>query len=522
MGFRAGPCGSCWPRWGSHRNRSGSCRSSAGTSAWPRRTTWALGTKCPSCLSSEGDSVNYTNRWIFSGAGALGVLILAVFSSSPVRAYDYRVPIIVQDEDDLNELLASEKITEEQWDTLLDLLRNPLDLNKASRDELYDLPGLTYEMADRIIEHRKDTPFKRPTELKKIEGITDDIWVQVRKFVKVVKPKKIKVGKPKKGFKGKVRVKAVDRIKEAGTTSTSKADEDYPEGYLQVKVEDPETFEAGAAVITRNVLGDVENLGHYGKQTPIVVDAEGNPKPESSFPMDKYYYIKTSGPTYMPSWPKVYGMTEMGGVEMLAGSYRIGFGQRLVFDSTGRNNPAGFVPDLTVQEGEYGFSFYKGQFGAAATVPIGLTPDIGLEATPFFSWWRYDVNQYYIKHATTGMGCNKDNLEGGDPADPTCYEPFAILEPYGDTPGTYTYTYGKSFPESYSELIGGANVRLLFLGRSHVGLTGYVDKVDFTVGDDLTVFKGNTPFPERDLFYAGGLDAALVFEPISIYGEGAP
>jgi len=454
-----------------------------------------------------------------------GVVLVAVSVCSwagDARAYDYRVPILVDDDDDLNELLASEDITEDQWDTLRDLLRNPLDLNKADRDELYDLPGLTYEMADRIIEYRKDNPFKRPTELKKIEGITDDVYVQLKKFVKVVKPKKVKVGKPKKrGFKGKVRVKVVDRIKEAGTSTTSKADEDLPEGYLQVKVEDPGTFEAGAAVMTRTTLGEVESIGDNLHNAPIVVDDEGLPK--DSFALDKYYYIRTAGDTYLPAWPKLYGMTELGGVEMLAGSYRIGFGQRLVFDSTGRSNPAGFVPDLTVNEGYYGFSFYKGQFGAAATIPFGLTPDLGLEATPFFSWWRYDVNQYYIKHARSSLlgGCHKDNLEAGDPADPTCYEPYAILEPYGNTPGTYTYRYGESLPHSYSELIGGANVRLLFLGRSHVGVTGYVDKVDFALGDDLTVFKGNTPFPERDMFFAGGLDTALVFDPVSVYGEGA-
>lgn len=454
----------------------------------------------------------------------LPLVLLSLLCSSPVGAYDYSVPILVDNEDDIYELLMSEDISDDEKDTLIDLLRDPLDLNKASRSELYNLPGLTYEMVDGIIARRQYDPFKRITQLKEIADLTPDIYAQVKKFVRVVAERKKSEPKKKARKEGpvevRVRAKVVDRIKGEGEGTTSAADDKWPEAYAMVQAGDRSFWKVGALVNVENTIGPASSIGSNLDAFPNVVDDEGLPK--DSFAHDKYYFLETSGTTWLPAWPKVYASFNVGDYKALAGSYRVGFGQRLVFDTLGRDNPYGFVEDLSVSEGEYSFSPYKGLFGAVATIPVVRIGEMRVEATPFFSWWRHDSYQYVMRHKAPGFCQNSSNPQGGPVDDPFCYESYAILTPYADgAPGDYLQLIAQTLPRAYSELIGGANVTHHFSSRSHVGITGYVSKIDFFLGDDSTLFFGNTEYPERDLFYAFGADGAVGFDSVTLLAEAA-
>jgi competence protein ComEA len=50
-------------------------------------------------------------------------------------------------------------------------LTEPVDINKASADELQRLPGIGPTLAGRIIEARKTTPFKSVDDLRRVSGI---------------------------------------------------------------------------------------------------------------------------------------------------------------------------------------------------------------------------------------------------------------------------------------------------------------------------------------------------------------
>ncbi len=429
----------------------------------------------------------------------------------PAAAYDYRAPILVDDEDDIYELLASGDITDDEKDALIELYRDPLDVNRASRRALYNLPGLSYAMVDAIIARRDAEPFTRVTQLKDVAGITGDIYRQLKTFVRVAPPKKkVKPGKVRKSrIKGQVRAKVADRVRGKGTSSQSKADEDLPESYLRVKVEDVDLWEVGAAMVTTNTIGSVSNLGSNLEVVPYVVDEDGLPK---SIDYDDYYFVKTSGEAYLPSWPKVYAKLELGETELLAGSYRVGFGQRLVLDTIGQQNPYGFVPDLYISEGEYGFNLYRGLFGAVATVPLVTRGSLRLEATPFFSWWRHDIYQYDIKHKVPEKeGCIPELPE-------TCYDSYALLQPYKGADDSYLKLSSETFPRAWSELMGGTNVTLFFDRKSHVGLTAFGSQLGFHFGDDDAVLVGNG-YPERAVFGAVGLDGAWVTGDLSLFGE---
>src|SRR5215470_16507249 len=82
-------------------------------------------------------------------------LVLTLCAAS-AGAVEYEARIHIEDEEDLYELLATEDITQETFDTLVELLRDKVDLCTDDTDELYSLPNLTYDDVAAIIKYRKE------------------------------------------------------------------------------------------------------------------------------------------------------------------------------------------------------------------------------------------------------------------------------------------------------------------------------------------------------------------------------
>ncbi len=131
------------------------------------------------------------------------ITILMIFSllflAPFILGYDYGVDLSdITSEDDLWDLTeweynydeeewvyAGGDISEEDYELLRDLFNNPVDLNTASRKELYNLPAMTYPLADRIIAYRERYgPFEKPEDIKKVPGV-EDIYPQIEPFIKV-------------------------------------------------------------------------------------------------------------------------------------------------------------------------------------------------------------------------------------------------------------------------------------------------------------------------------------------------
>ncbi len=122
---------------------------------------------------------------------------------------------------DLTEIIEEQEIEDE--DAISELQKyidSPLNINKASKSELMELPDISPLIAVRIIKYVKDNRgFKKIEELKKVEGIDDELFEKIKIYVTVgiheiiittptgEKVKKIEKIKPKI-FKGK----AIQRI----------------------------------------------------------------------------------------------------------------------------------------------------------------------------------------------------------------------------------------------------------------------------------------------------------------------
>ena len=69
-------------------------------------------------------------------------------------------------------------------------LSSPLDINKASADELTALPGIGPVMAQRIVEFREEHgPFRRVEDLLKVKGIGEKSFEKLRPSIKVSESK---------------------------------------------------------------------------------------------------------------------------------------------------------------------------------------------------------------------------------------------------------------------------------------------------------------------------------------------
>ncbi len=118
-----------------------------------------------------------------------------LFLTPLILGYDYGVDLAdVTSEDDLRDLAGEwdydlgkyvdGEISNEDYETLRDLFDNKVNLNTADRDDLYNLPEIGYNLADRIIEYRKKSGlFKNKEEVKKVPGVTPNIYEQIKPFI---------------------------------------------------------------------------------------------------------------------------------------------------------------------------------------------------------------------------------------------------------------------------------------------------------------------------------------------------
>lgn len=67
-------------------------------------------------------------------------------------------------------------------------LKEPIDVNRASLEELQRLPGIGQKMSQRIVDERQKAPFKSVDELKRVSGIGPKTLEKLRPFVTVKEP----------------------------------------------------------------------------------------------------------------------------------------------------------------------------------------------------------------------------------------------------------------------------------------------------------------------------------------------
>jgi hypothetical protein len=241
-------------------------------------------------------------RW-----SVLGAALLALGWPRPAAAVEYEIFIDVDDEEEINDLQLTDQISDDTYETLIELMRKGTDLDEASREDLYALPNLTYEDVDRILAYRAEAGrIADPADLVVAGVLTQRKLAAIASFLVVPEAKATRGG-----------VHGFVRYRMTYVAQDPRA----PPMALQGRVTALGNLTAGvAALLDPQRLGDVR---WDPNRAALVAEPEA----------------------VRPRLPKAFVQWNTPRWGIIAGSYRIGFGQRLTFDDSRRYTPNGFYLD---------------------------------------------------------------------------------------------------------------------------------------------------------------------------------
>ena len=120
----------------------------------------------------------------------IALIVGVSLTASPISAQEKEKSDTMQTSGETNLEKVLETVTEDVDDSqLMEMLsrlqENPLELNVASAEDLQQLPGVSALLAFRIVSSRKTKTFESIDDLLQIEGMTRELFLRIRPFVKV-------------------------------------------------------------------------------------------------------------------------------------------------------------------------------------------------------------------------------------------------------------------------------------------------------------------------------------------------
>lgn len=441
-------------------------------------------------MRRQPSAASLTSRTVSAG---LLLLSLAAGALPPrtASAAEYETFVDVDDEDDLLELNTAGDISADTFETLVELLRRGVDLNKARREELFTLPNLAYAEVDAIIRYREEVGFIHDPAALVVNGILDAKLLQsLAAFIYIVDP-----GVRYASTSGKVRLR----------TAYSPPDKRAPAMAIDGQIQTLRHLSIGfAGVLLRNRVNDVRY----------------DPSRDA---------LSAKAPSPTPYLPKIYAQWDTERWTVLVGTYRAGFGQRLTFDNSRNYTPNGIYRDQTIyprpvklaslcreSTGELGQNPCSGELGDTYVTPdfrwqqtmqglaVGIKRlDLGpgwLQAYAFSSIQAKQLYQYYLY----------DPDKCADPRDddnPNCSAPDVYTRQDDLLAPTSTTRY-QTLPRMYRDITAGGNVSYFFNRRTWVGATGYGTDITWLTGGKKYDFSESQRVPFGGPFGAVGVNGS--------------
>ncbi|MCB9728130.1 MAG: hypothetical protein H6746_06590 [Deltaproteobacteria bacterium] len=429
-------------------------------------------------------------------AYAARLLAILALTSTPARAEVYDVPILVESVEDLRDMLENGDIDDTIFDRLSALLEDPLDLNTASRNALYDLPGLTFPMIDDILEARSAQPLASVDDLMGI-GIPEPVLRQVRPFVTVAPPK-AKAARKVKPIRGDIDVRFIDRVadREAKTTDTVTVIVDPVDTTTETDVTLP-----AVALRARTVVVDKVQVGVIALGQERIGSFDYHHEPGRT-------WLSADGPAFRLQVPKYYVAMDEGGWAAILGTFQAGFAESLVFDSSTRSRPDGIYIDDQVSEYTDSTRFGQNErtLGAAFTFRgLHLGGTNYLDGTIFFSYFPRDISQNDVDSILRETD-DSDFAPSGAPNPLLCengVDPELCASQDPDT--RQGRLSSETLRAAFHEAIIGGHLAWSPRPRLQIGMTSYASFVHWPESDDL-VFAPSAAYPAKKDFGAYGVD----------------
>jgi hypothetical protein len=435
----------------------------------------------------------------------LAVLLVA----RSADAIPYETFIDVDDEGDLQDLLAANDITQDTFDELLDLLDSGVDLNTADRAELYALPNLTYVDVDAIIAFRElqHGRIKDPTDLVGAGALSQEKLLGIAAFLTLREPGANPLAAH--GF-----VHAMTRLSYHDTKLGG--DLDVPPIALRGRVTAMRYLTAGIVVATTRL--DIGDPVYDPNRNALIADPRG----------------------LQVHAPKAYVKWEDKDKTGIVGTFRAGFAQRLIFDNSQHYTPNGvylddqiyYTSDLSSECKQSGGEFVT----SPCTGPAGneyVTPDWiwrdglfgvagGLKHIELSTGW---LQAYAWASASRRSIYQYELVDRGkcadphDDKDPNCGAPSVFVRPQGDLLTPTTRFSFETLPNVFGERLAGANVAYFADRRNSVGLTGYGAVEQNLVGGIDLDFQEWSRLPTGKKFGAIGANMSIGRDWLDVFGE---
>lgn len=431
-------------------------------------------------------------------------LVVAALAGTAAAA-PYEVFIDVESLEDLDDLLATEQISSDTHGALYELMSRGVDLDRATREELYSLPNLTYDEVDAILAYRDENRFiANPTDLVAAGAITEQKLLAISAFL-------IQVDRRRGEFAPRGTVLARVRA--------TQGDHDVPPMSVRARAAFGKNLSAGLAMtVSRLRLGEV-----------------------SWDPNRDAFLAEESG--VQPHVPKAYVRWRGDRFDVVAGSYRMGFGERLTFDNSTDYTPNGiyvdnllrYAPGLSREckqstgelagspcSGDYDYvtpdeGWSEGLLGVAAgTDHLTLGGDAYLQA---YAWGSYNprgLYQYQLAALTSACTDPRNDAEAA------CGAPAVFIRPDGDPLSPAAAAAYQTLPNLYAEALVGAHVAVHARRRAWVGVTGYGASTQWLVDvpDGITLSTQEwSPIPIGGRYGAVGVSAGYGHGVFDVFAE---
>ncbi len=428
-------------------------------------------------------------------AFALTVLLVA----GTARAAIYENSINIDDEEDLFQLQQREDISEDTAETLLEILREGVDLNSATREQLYDLPGITYADVDAILEYRKAKGhIEDPAELVGAGALTAEQVVQIAPFIR------IDPSGPILPISGKLH---------AATRFTT-TDNVPPPALLSARLKGPLNLTGGFMMFTTR-----------RRAAQPTYDASTDT-------------LASKGFLYTPQLPRVFVQWKPGSARLVAGTFTIGFAERLTLDNSRRITPrgiylvddyrritdlsrtcklsnAGLMADPTsgcdLADGknlyitpDYSWrDSFRGVAGSIEDLKLGEEASMSLYG--FASYQSRSIYQYELYDRRY---CDDPRSSSAD-----CKAPLVLIPDRG------TRLVYSTLSNTFDELTAGGHVTIKPSYRLTLGVTGFAAAPFFRQAPMQLDFQEYSRYPSGGAFGAFGLDAHTSFKGVNFFLE---
>ncbi len=390
-----------------------------------------------------------------TSAAVLAAVLVA--AARPAAAAPYEAFIDIENLDDLDDLLTAGQITPETYEVLYALLERGVSLDRAERAELYSLPNLTYGEVDAILEYRKLNGFVAdPADLVAAGVLSEEKLLAITAFLLLEDRERGRYDPH-----GMVQV----------ATRASQVDDTMPPMMLRARVRAGKELSAGlAAVLTRRRIGDVT---WDPNRDALIADPAGA----------------------QAHLPKAYVRYQSDKLDAIAGTYRIGFGERLTFDTASDYTPNGIYTDdqlnrsydlsreCSISRGElaespcpglmetrdYVTPDYSWSDGLRGIAVGSEHIDLGAGRLQAFAWGSYQHRGIYQYEIANREACSDPRND----LDPACSAPDVYVRPDGDPLASTAEHAYQTLPEMFAESLVGGNLTYFAARRDFVGLTAY-------------------------------------------------